>query len=445
MARVIPAPPDLMQNSAALNENSLSYFGWRICLAAFFGVMVSFAAIMPYTFSLFIEPLSSAFGWHREAISSAFGIGAITVAIFSPGIGMLLDRYPPRRIILPAIVVFAAAYFSLSGLSSNIRRFYFTYFILGVVGNATAQLAYSRAILTWFQKRRGFALAIALTGSGTGSIVVPIVTQAVIRGYGWRAAYIATGCMALIGIPLTALFMRNRSDGAAGESGDAALAQGKSVGDALRTVIFWILAVIIMLEAFGANGLISHLAALLTERGVSPESAALALSVMGATGILGRLTTGLLLDRYFGSYVSMLMLAVAAVGIFILTGAATSGTSLAGTALIGYGLGSEADVVPYLLSRYFGRKHFAALYGLTWTAYAVGGATGPIVVGHFYDKFGTYQPRLIAALAMTCVAGAVLSLFLPRYPIAEVEPQTLAASSASPKPIPRQGRQKPPC
>jgi MFS family permease len=45
----------------------------------------------------------------------------------------------------------------------------------------------------------------------------------------------------------------------------------------------------------------------------------------------------------------------------------------------------------------------------------VGGATGPIVVGHFYDLFGMYQPRMIVALALTCVAGAVLSFFLPSY------------------------------
>jgi MFS family permease len=83
---------------------------------------------------------------------------------------------------------------------------------------------------------------------------------------------------------------------------------------------------------------------------------------------------------------------------------------------MGYGLGSEADVVPYLIARYFGRKHFAALYGLTWTAYAVGGATGPIVVGHFYDRAGNYQPRMIAALALTFIVGAALSLLLPRYP-----------------------------
>jgi predicted MFS family arabinose efflux permease len=269
-------------------------------------------------------------------------------------------------------------------------------------------------VLTWFKKHRGFALAIVLTGSGTGSIVIPLVTQAVIQHYGWRSAYVVLGCIALLGFPLTALFVRNRPVG--GVHTDESFSTGVSVGAALRGFIFWIMAIMIMLEAFGSNGLLSHLAAMLTERGVSGETAALTLSVMGATGILGRLTTGLLLDHYFAPYVSGFMLAVAAAGTLVLTTAATATPALIGTALIGYGLGSEADVVPYLVARYFGRKHFAALYGLTWTAYAVGGATGPIVVGRFYDRFGVYQPSLIFGLAMTCVVGAALSLLLPRYP-----------------------------
>src|ERR1700722_9501923 len=101
-------------------ESSTRYPGWGIGLAAFVGVMVSFAAIMPYTFSLFLDPLSKAFGWHRQAISSAFGIAGITVAVFSPGIELLLDRFPPRRIILPSVIVFALAYMSLSLLTSHI-------------------------------------------------------------------------------------------------------------------------------------------------------------------------------------------------------------------------------------------------------------------------------------------------------------------------------------
>ena len=106
-------------------------------------------------------------------------------AAVSPTLGSLLDRIPPRRIILPSIVIFAAAMASLSLLRSHIAQFYVSYLLLGIVGNGTAQLSYSRSVLAWFRKRRGLALAIVLSGSGTGSIILPIIAQHVISTHGW--------------------------------------------------------------------------------------------------------------------------------------------------------------------------------------------------------------------------------------------------------------------
>ncbi len=397
-----------------LRETSPSYPGWKVAGAAFAGVMVSFAAIVPYTFSQFLDPLHAAFGWGREPMSNAFAIAAMTVALFSPGIGMLLDRFPPRRIILPSILVFAAGLASLSRLTPSLGQFYLTYFVLGVVGNGTAQLAYSRAVLTWFRERRGMALALTLTGSGTGSILLPQMVAAVMRGYGWRAAYLALGGVALLGFPLTALLVRNRPVAASGGR-DESLAGGKTVGEVLRSSTFWMLALIVLLPAFGANGLISQMAAMLTQRGLSGEGAATAISMLGAFGIAGRLITGVLLDRFFAPRLAVGMLGLAGVGILVLAYASTAFAAVAGTAMLGFGLGSEGDIVPYLIARFFGRKSFSTIYGLSWTAYAIGGATGPMLMGHFYDRFGRYQPRFVVGLALTCVAAALLNLFLPRY------------------------------
>jgi MFS family permease len=99
----------------ARSETDWGYPGWKIVLAGFFGVMVSFSAIVPYTFGLFIKPLSLSFGWHREAISAGFTIAALTVAGASPALGILLDRFGPRRIVLPCIAIFALALASLAG------------------------------------------------------------------------------------------------------------------------------------------------------------------------------------------------------------------------------------------------------------------------------------------------------------------------------------------
>jgi predicted MFS family arabinose efflux permease len=422
MSTVAPTSP-------ADEESSLHYTGWHVAAAAFTGVMVSFAPIVPYTFSLFLNPLHAAFGWQREAISGTFALAAITVAVVSPGIGVLLDRFPPRRIILPSIVIFALALASLSRLGPSIQRFYLTYFILGLVANGTAQFAYTRTMLTWFRSRRGLALALILTGSGVGSILIPPLTQWVIDHHGWRDAYLTLGCLALLGLPLTALLMRNRPTL---PQEDESLMSGVTVRTALRTAPFWILASIIMLSAFSENGLVTNLAAMLNEHGVTVQAAALALSVRGGAGIIGRLCTGFLIDRFSPQRIQTAILILSAAGTFILAFSGTSATALIGAALLGIGLGSEADVAPYLLARYFGRKHFSVLYGLTWTAYAIGGATGPMVVGHLYDRAGSYQPRCIVGLAFTTLLAAAISLFLRRDRNPHPASQTILASASIP-------------
>jgi predicted MFS family arabinose efflux permease len=173
------------------------------------------------------------------------------------------------------------------------------------------------------------------------------------------------GGIALLGFPLTALLMRNKPAVLLAE--DHKAATGWTVRAAFRSPIFWVLASIVLLSAFSENGLVTNLAAILTERGVTAQSAALALSVRGGAGIIGRLCVGLLIDRFSPQRIQTFILMLSAMGTLTMAFAATSQMALFGAALLGIGLGSEADVAPYLLAHYFGRKHFSVLYGLTWT------------------------------------------------------------------------------
>lgn len=393
-------------------ESSIRYPGWRVLTAASVGAMVSFAPIIPYTFSLFLDPLHAAFGWKREAMGGAFALAAITVALVSPLIGLLLDRYPPRRIILPAILVFALSLASLSRLTFHLGQFYFTFFLLGLVANATAQFAYARTVLTWFSTHRGIALALLLTGSGVGSILIPPLTEWMIEHHGWRSGFLLLGGIALLGLPLTAMLVRDRPL-AHVEVGPYQQDSGLNVAAALRTTAFWILVFITILSSFSENGLVTNLASILTQHGVMSATAALALSFRGGASILGRLGVGLAIDRVSPERVQAMVLALAAAGTLILAFANSGPAALFGAAVLGVGLGSEADVLPYLLARYFGRRHFSALYGLTWTAYAIGGATGPLWIGHLYDRAGAYLPRFIVYLAAVAFGAVVLSFLLP--------------------------------
>jgi MFS family permease len=410
-------PDPLVQTvDPQLEESQFTYQGWKIVIAGFFGVMVSFAAIVPYTFGLFIKPLAASFGWHREATSAGFSIAALTVAAASPGLGFLLDRYKPRRIILPCIVVFSAAYASLALLTPHLLHFYLAFFVIGLVGNGTAYIGYSRAISTWFNRRRGFALSIMLAGSALGAMVLPVLAQSLITHLGWRVAYLALGLLAFaIGFPLTAAFVRERP--AAQQNEDVSSELGEPVAKALATPAFWIIAATVCLYAISVNGAIAHLSALLTDRGVSAAGAAWSVAVIGATGLVGRLLTGLFLDRFFGPRVSQIMLLMTVLGIVLLSVANSLTAGLIAAGFIGFSMGSEGDITPYLLGRYFGLKRFSTLYALTWTTYAVGGATGPILVGRVFDTLGSYRPITIQLLALPALIPCLLMFALPRYKI----------------------------
>jgi len=345
----------MLSNSArepgsADQESRLSYAGWKVVLGGFFGVMVGFAAVVPYTFGLFLKPLSAAFGWHREAISAGFSVTALTLATASPGLGFLLDRFGPRRIILPCILVFSIAYASLALLTPHLIHFYLAFFVIGLVGNGTAFLGYSRAISTWFDRRRGLALSVMLAGGGCGTMFLPVIAQATITNYGWRNAYLLLGVLALVvGFPLTALFVREQP--VAQQNAHVSVEVGRSVAEALSGRVFWVIAATVCLYAISVNGTIAHLSALLTDRGVSTQGASYSIAIIGATGLIGRVLTGVFLDRFFGPRVSQIMLMMTVIGIMLLSVAHTLTAGLLAASLIGFSMGSEGDITPYLLSR----------------------------------------------------------------------------------------------
>jgi MFS family permease len=175
------------------------------------------------------------------------------------------------------------------------------------------------------------------------------------------------------------------------------------------------------------------MAALLTDRGVSPGQAAIAVSLLGGATLAGRIVTGWLLDRYFAPRVAFALMVIAAIGTFALATAKSSSAGFFGAACIGIGMGGEADVTPYLITRYFGLRSFSTLYGFTWTAYAIAGAIGPVIMGKAFDATGSYQVLLSSLSVLTLVAG-VLMLSLPSYQAtasqykltAESEPEALA-------------------
>jgi MFS family permease len=396
-----------------LTEFDFGYDGWRVVLAACLGVMAGFGSLFVYTFSVFVKPLAAEFGWSREAISSGFAVAAVTLGLCSPLLGRWIDRFGPRRIILICMTVYGFAIASLSLLRSGLWQFYLTCFVLGVVGNGAAHLAFSRSISTWFHRRLGMALAFVMVGAGLGAMILPVVAQSIISWYGWRAAYASLGGLALLlGLPLSWRYIRERS--VTGIKSASVTHSGMTWQQGLRGSAFWIITAILFVSSISMNGAITHLSALLTDRGLTAGTAALCASILGGSSLLGRIVVGWLLDRFFGPRVALAINLITALGIFLLARASSFPAGCLAAVLIGVGAGGEAAITPYLLTRYFGLRAFSTLYGLTWTFYAAAGAIGPVILGRAFDATGSYSSLLILLAAALGVAAAT-NLLLPSY------------------------------
>ncbi len=375
------------------------------------GVFFSFASAVVYTFGVFLKPLAAAFQWSRGELSFAFTLAALTVAACSPVIGHLLDRYPARKIVIPCTIVYGAAFASLALLTPHLWHLYAVFVLLGVVGNGTTQLAYARVVSTWFDENRGQALAVVMAGSGVGSMIFPPLAQELISRFGWRCAYASIGAAVLfVACPLVMLFLHEPAEK------QPAL---KSTGSFHSRPSIWSgpflgIAAALLLFSFATNGLNTHWAAFLSDSGATPGRAAMVLSVAGFAALCGKLSTGYFLDRFRAGRVAALLLAACGLGFGLVLVPYRWPLALTAATLIGIGMGAESDVVPYLLTRYFGLQHFGVLYGYTWLVYAVAGATGPLVMGAVFDRTGSYQAVLIASLCMVLIASLIFSS-LPGY------------------------------
>jgi MFS family permease len=395
------------------SEVDLGYYGWRVVLAACLGVMAGFGSLFVYTFSVFVKPLAAEFGWSREAISGGFAIAAVTLGLCSPLLGRWIDRLGPRRIILICMTVYVCAIASLSLLRFGLWQFYGTCFVLGVVGNGAAHLAYSRSISSWFRRRLGLALAFVMVGAGLGAMILPVVAQSIISRSGWRAAYASLGGLALLlGLPLSWRYIRER--GAFGSESITIAHSGMTWQQGSRSLVFWIITAILFVSSISMNGAITHLSALLTDRGFTTGTAALCASVLGGSSLLGRVVVGWLLDRFFGPRVALVVNLITALGIFLLAHASSFPAGCLAAALIGIGAGGEAATTPYLLTRYFGLRAFSTLYGLTWIFYAAAGAIGPLILGRAFDVTGSYSSLLVLLAAVLGLTAAT-NLLLPQY------------------------------
>ena len=409
---------------SGMSEHPQFFYGWWIVVVAGIGLCFGYAPIIVYSFSVFIKPLSQEFHSNRASISLAFTLANLLQSTSSPLAGRLADRFGARSVILLSSVIFALLLVSSNLVSTKLWSFYVFYGLLGFVGSGPAPIPYVKVISRWFDRRRGLALGLTMFGIGSGAILMPALAQRLIARLGWRSTYMVIGLLVLVvSVPVVAFFLKDSPkemgllpDGAI-TARQAAEKQNSEGGltwrDARRTATFWLMVGAFFLVGASVHGCVLHLAPLLSDRGVSPQRAALAISLTGSAILIGRVGSGYLLDRFFAPRVAMCRFGAAAFGIALLRTSAASGLVFLAAFLIGLGMGAEVDIIAYLTSRYFGLRAFGEVYGYAFASYVLAGALGPWLMGLGFDRSGSYGSILVGFLLATLLAAVLMTRLGP--------------------------------
>ncbi len=178
---------------------------------------------------------------------------------------------------------------------------------------------------------------------------------------------------------------------------------------------FVLIFVAFLLVSISITGIVVHMVPLLTDRGVSARTAAAAVSLFGLSTSVGRVVGGYLLDRMFAPYLGTVTFLAAASGLALFWMGSGVGSVFAGAFLVGFGWGAEYDLLPYLVSRYFGMGEFGEMYGYSILSFTAGSMIGPYLMGLIYSQLGSYDVALIGYCTLIIVAVSLL-LRLRRYP-----------------------------
>mgnify|MGYP001025553647 CR=1 FL=1 len=385
--------------------------GGGVLLGSLLGVGVGVSGLLFYTSGIFVADLAKTIGLTRTQFGLASLCATTAVAIANPLVGWLVDRFGVRRPAAFGLVSLAIGFFALGALTESVAAYVALQTVTAFFAAASGPIAYNKAISAWFERHRGAALGITMTGIGIAAAIVPPLLARTIAGHGWRTGYYVLGAVALVGlVPLLALVRlppSYRSSSPAAAGGDPA------VPDFHRSSVFWMLMAAFTTLAVGFAGLLQHFVPMLTDLGVEPVRAGSLAGVIGVAVIVSRIVVGLLVDRFFAPRVAVgtCLLCIAGCAVLLVYGA--PGAVFAAIAL-GAAMGAEIDLIGFLVARYFGLRAFGRAYGWQYAAFIVAGGVSPLWMGILFDRTGTYRSSLPACMVILSFA-ALLFLRLPGY------------------------------
>ncbi len=396
--------------------------GWpRSLCGAVLGSATGVSALLLYTNGLFVAGLTADFGLTRAQFG--FGVLLVTMALAcaNPMVGWLVDRMGAKWPAVGGLLLLSVGFASLGTFIHSVNSYFLLQALVAFVGAASGPIAFSKIVNETFDRHRGIALGLTMTGIGIAAAIIPPLLAAEIDDHGWRSGYHRLAIVPLAGAVIAAFLIPTRHALGTQRHAQPTVARaaaGPTAANWSRSPVFWMLAGTFAAMSLAFAGLLPHFVPMLNDAGMDARTAGKVAGQIGLAVIASRLVVGFLLDRVFAPRIAIAICLVAAGGILMFLVNGVESATITAIAL-GLALGAELDLMSFLIARYFGLLQFGRIFGWLYFAFVFASGLGPLWVGAVRDSTGSYSIALGAsAIGLLVTCGGFL--LMPRYPAAQV-------------------------
>ena len=409
-----------------------AFYGWAVVAASSAAVFTQVPMYGP-VISVFVKPIGDELGWSRGEIALAFTAGTLVGLGLSALVGKQLDRYGARAAVVVGGMIVAGVLVGLA-LMQEVWQFWLLFGSGRAAALAGINLGTSVAVVNWFVRKRGRAVAYLGMSLRGGQALFPLLIVAIMAGFSWRHAFGVLAVISLVFVVTPAwLFLRRRPedmgllpDGDSPHPEGPAAAAGRlapprarrdevswTLPEARRTRAFWLLVVATMSVVFAQTAVNLHAVASFQDRGIADTFAGVFVFVYAGTAAVSSIPFGALADRVHIRWVLVLATLLFCASIVVLIAADSVPAALLFAVLYGLGAGGWTIGYTLLFANYFGRGHVGAVRGFSQVVSSPVGAVGPLLAGYLHGVTGDYTLSFQIMLGSFAVVLVALLLAKP--------------------------------
>ena len=352
---------------------------------------------------LFLEPISQFMKDGKEFFSFAIGFQAIIWGIVTFGLGILIDKFGPQKVLAFGIICFASGIFLMSNPSSQLILFSSTTLMGFGLGGAGMATMVSVAGKVAPPEKRSLAMGLIAAAASFGQFAVVLPTMWINKQYGWDISLIVLSLITISLLLLLPLLNNTNLDNNKKEEFQNNLQQTLMFSLKERNYILLILSFFVC--GFHVTFIGLHLPADLVSKGISVEVAGWSLAIIGVTNIIGTLGFGWLgtkIKRPMPLAFIYLMRSLT-ITIFVLSPPSATVALLFG-AVIGILWLATVPMTNAIILSFIGPKYLATLSGICFICHQIGAVLGAWLGGRFFDVYGSYENMWWLSVALGVIA-----------------------------------------